>query len=135
MGIPLVVNEPDLVHPVADDALFGRAAPEGRVASEAVGGELQMGVHQLSGTDHQVRGDDGEHQQGRQIDQDDGDDGLSVHFHCQKRKMLRMWATPRTPNTRVIGKCTARHCFIRSTATASQKISFSTASPVRPRSA
>ena len=89
-GHPLGGQEPDLVHPVADDTLLGRAAPEGRVASEAVGGELQMGVHQLSGTDHQVRGDEGEHQQGRQIDQDDGDDGFSVHFHCQKRKMLRM---------------------------------------------
>ena len=111
------------------------AAPEGAVAGEAVRLQGAVGLHELAGGDHQVRQEDSQEQQHDQVRADDVSDGFLVHCHCQKRKMLRMCASPRTAKARVMGKCTARHCFIMSRVTASQKTSRSTASPASPCSA
>ncbi len=128
-------EEADLRGFVALDALRRSAPDKGGVAGEAIGLQRLMRVHECARFHHEARIEHRKQQEQEQIRRNDREDGFLVHCHCQKRKMLRMCARPRTPKANVIGKCTARHRFIRSTVTASQKIAFSAASPVRPRCA
>ena len=131
-GNTLCGFESYLIHFVTNDTFLRWTANKRGMTGEAICGKFRMRLDELAWTDHQMWDEDRQQNQGGQINGNNEDGRLVFHFHSQNMKILRMWEMPSTANASVIGRCTARHLFIRSKVVASQKSFFSIASPDKP---
>jgi hypothetical protein len=124
--------QPDFRKLVTGSALASWSACERLVASETIGRALDVPLDERPWCDHELGVDERERRHRSKIGQQHKKDD-PFHRQPQKTSTLTMCPIDSTANTKVIGKCTTRHCRMRSNVIESQNIACSISSFDRPR--
>ena len=99
---------------MASNAPFGRRTAPGCVAVEALCCKFGVATYERAGTEHEMRVDEDQRDQGHQIGRYDGQEPAPFHFQPQNRNTATMCVAASTANASVIGKWITRHCLTTS---------------------
>ena len=89
-GNTLCGFESYLIHFVTNDTFLRWTANKRGMTGEAICGKFRMRLDELAWTDHQMRDEDRQQNQGGQINSNYEYGRLVFHFHSQNKKILRM---------------------------------------------